>query len=217
LENLHPENPYLVGIVGGSASGKTSFIESLAKHFEADQICVISQDHYYVAKEMQQRDENGEINFDLPGSIDRQRFHDDVMRLVSGHDIYVKEYTFNNPEKAPELICYKPAPLIIMEGLFVFYYEEIRELLDLKVFLDAEDHIKLERRIRRDSSERGYPKETVLYQWHQHVVPAYKAYLEPYKAHSDIIVTNNTSFSKGLEVLVHHLKAKVQWKINSVL
>ncbi|MFN3529674.1 MAG: uridine kinase [Bacteroidia bacterium] len=211
------EQMYLVGIVGGSASGKTSFIEQLARHFDTYQITVISQDHYYVPIEQQQRDAKGELNFDLPASIDRQRFHDDVMRLISGHEIFVKEYTFNNPERKPELICYKPAPIIIMEGLFIFHYDEIRELLDLKVFLDAEEEIKLQRRIRRDASERGYPKETVLYQWHNHVMPSYKAYLEPYKAQSDIIITNNTSFERGLEVLLHHLKAKVQWKIDSVL
>lgn len=211
------EQPYLVGIVGGSASGKTSFIKALAEHFDTDQITVISQDHYYVPVEHQVSDANGIVNFDLPGSIDRDRFHDDVLRLVSGHEVYVKEYTFNNPNQQPEIICYKPAPVIIMEGLFVFYYDEIRKILDLKVYLDADEEIKLARRIRRDASERGYPEHEVLYQWHNHVMPAYRAYLEPFKAHSDIIVTNNTSFSKGLEVLIHHLKAKMAWKTDSVL
>lgn len=211
------EQMYLVGIVGGSASGKTSFIEQLALRFDSDQITVISQDHYYVPIEEQQRDAQGQLNFDLPASIDRKRFHDDVMQLISGHELYVKEYTFNNPDRKPALICYKPAPIIIMEGLFIFHYKEIRDLLDLKVFLDAEDEVKLQRRILRDASERGYSKEIVLYQWHNHVIPSYKTYLEPYKAQSDIIITNNTSFERGLEVLVHHLKAKVQWKIDSVL
>lgn len=211
------EQPYLVGIVGGSASGKTSFIHALAREFDSDQITVISQDHYYVPIDKQLKDGNGVVNFDLPGSIDRQRFHDDVLRLVSGHDVYVQEYTFNNPDRQPELICYKPAPIIIMEGLFVFHYEEIRNILDLKVYLDAEEEIKLSRRIRRDAAERGYPEEEVRYQWDNHVMPAYRSYLEPYKSQSDIIVTNNVSFSKGLEVLIHHLKAKVTWKTDSVL
>jgi uridine kinase len=212
-----PLASYLVGIVGGSASGKTSFINSLARHFEPDQITIISQDHYYVPIERQSCDANGVVNFDLPGSIDRQRFFEDVMRLVSGHEVYVQEYTFNNPEKTPEIICYKPAPVIIMEGLFVFHYSEIKELLDLKVYLDAEEEVKLSRRIRRDALERGYPEQEVLYQWHHHVMPAYRTYLAPYKAQSDLIITNNTSYAKGLEVLLHHLKAKLLWKTDSVL
>lgn len=211
------KQPYLVGIVGGSASGKTSFIHALAKEFDESQMTVISQDHYYVPINEQVKDSNGVVNFDLPGSIDRQRFYKDVLSLASGHEVHVQEYTFNNPNKQAALICYKPAPIIIMEGLFVFHYEEIRNILDLKVYLDAEEPIKLERRIRRDAAERGYPEEEVRYQWDNHVMPAYRSYLAPYKPQSDIIVTNNTSFSKGLEVLIHHLKAKLTWKTDSVL
>lgn len=161
-------------------------------------------------------DENGQLNFDLPSSIDRERFFNDLVKLASGEEIAVQEYTFNNPDKKPSLIRYKPAPIIIMEGLFVFHYTEIQEMLDLKVYLHAEEHIKLKRRIHRDASERGYPEETVMYQWRNHVMPAYKAYLEPYKAFSDIVINNNVTYDKGLEVLVNHLKSKVQWKINLV-
>jgi uridine kinase len=211
------ERPYIVGIVGGSASGKTTFIHRLAEHFDAGELCVISQDNYYVPKEQQSCDENGEINFDLPSSINRSEFHRHLTQLLAGEEIYIREYTFNNPDKEPGLLVFKPAPIIIMEGLFVFHYEEIRELLDLKIFIDADEDIKLERRIHRDAHERGYPKESVLYQWYKHVTPAFEQYLLPYKKHSDIIVTNNTSFDRGLEVLVHHLKAQVKWKTDSVL
>jgi len=211
------ERPYLVGIVGGSASGKTTFIQRLAAQFETDQLCVISQDNYYVPQEEQLCDENGEINYDLPTSINRNEFYRHLCQLLEGEEIYLREYTFNNPDKEASLLVVKPAPVIIMEGLFVFHYEEIRELLDLKVFIDAEEDVKLERRLKRDAEERGYPKDTVLYQWQNHVLPAFEQYLLPYKAFSDIIITNNTSFDKGLEVLVHHLKTQLQWKTDSVL
>jgi uridine kinase len=216
LKILHSDKPYLVGIVGGSASGKTSFIKHLSMAFDEDQLCVISQDHYYIPREQQQRDEQGHLNFDLPSSIDRERFFQDLVKLASGEEIFVEEYTFNNPNKTPELIRYKPAPIIIMEGLFIFHYTEILDMLDLKVYLHADEEIKLKRRIFRDATERGYPEETVLYQWHNHVMPAYKQYLEPYKAYSDIVINNNVTYDKGLEVLVNHLKSKVQWKINLV-
>lgn len=211
------ERPYIVGIVGGSASGKTTFIQRLSAHFGTDQLCVISQDNYYIPHEQQQCDANGEVNYDLPTSIDRSLFYHHLCQLIEGQEIYLKEYTFNNPNKEAGLLVVKPARVIIMEGLFVFHYDEIRELLDLKVFIDAEEEVKLARRIKRDADERGYPESTVLYQWNNHVMPAFRAYLLPYKAESDIIVTNNSSFEKGLEVLVHHLKAQFQWKTDSVL
>lgn len=211
------ERPYIVGIVGGSASGKTTFIQRLSAHFGPDQLCVISQDNYYIPHEQQQCDANGEVNYDLPTSIDRSLFYRHLCQLMEGQEIYLKEYTFNNPNKESGLLVVKPARVIIMEGLFVFHYDEIRELLDLKVFIDAEEDVKLARRIKRDADERGYPESTVLYQWNNHVMPAFRAYLLPYKAESDIIVTNNSSFEKGLEVLVHHLKAQFQWKTDSVL
>ena len=96
-----------------------------------------------------------------------------------------------------------------MEGLFIFHFEEIRELLDLRVFLDVREDIKLQRRIKRDAVERGYEEKTVRYQWDNHVMPSYKAYLRPYRDDANVIITNNFTYDKGLMVLVDHLKIKL--------
>ena len=200
------KSPYIVGISGGSASGKTSFLKELSTAFPDDLLCIVSQDNYYKPKEQQQKDENGEINFDLPESINRQAFHNDLVRLIQGQEVRIKEYTFNNAGKQSSEIILNPAPIIIMEGLFIFYYEEIRALLDLKVYIDARDELKLQRRIKRDHDERGYGHESVLYQWNNHVMPSYHTYLRPFRDDADLIVTNNQSFQKGLEVLCHHLQ-----------
>jgi len=98
-----------------------------------------------------------------------------------------------------------PAPVLIMEGLFIFHYNEIREALDLKVYIDARDEVKLERRLKRDRDERGYEHDVVLYQWNNHVMPSYMQYLRPYRDEADVIVTNNQSYDLGLEVLKNHL------------
>ncbi len=203
------QEPYIIGIAGGSASGKTSFIRDLKATFTQNEISIISQDNYYFPKEKQELDENGIINFDLPQSIDRDQFYTDMQDLIKGNSISCTEYTFNvSPENATTLIT-QPAPIIIMEGLFVFHYKEIRDLLNLRVYIDVRDSIKLERRINRDMKERGYPEDDVKYQWENHVVPSYKKYLRPYRDDAHIIITNNHHYSKGLEVLTDHLRAKI--------
>jgi len=202
--------PYIVGIAGGSASGKTSFLRDLKEYISTDLMTIVSQDNYYHPKEMQLRDENGEINFDLPTSINREQFHSDLVSLIENKSVSKKEYTFNNKEAEPQLITLSPAPVIIMEGLFIFHYEEIRNLLDLRVFLDVREDIKLQRRIKRDAVERGYCEETVRYQWDNHVMPSFKAYLRPYRDDANIIITNNYTYDKGLLVLANHLKMMLQ-------
>ncbi len=207
---------YLVGIAGGSASGKTSILNDLRNCFEPGMISIVSQDNYYLDRNLQALDYRGEINFDLPTAINREAFSNDVKDLLAGKSIIRKEYTFNNPAATPELVEVKPAPILIIEGLFVFYYEELRKQLDLQVYIDARDDVKLERRLRRDALERGYPETDVRYRWENHVVPCYKNYLRPFRDHCDIIIANNGSYRKGLEVLVHHLKAKALAGVDSV-
>lgn len=201
---------HIIGVAGGSASGKTSFLRDLEEMLPKGSVSIISQDNYYFPKEMQHVDENGEINFDLPTSIDRKQFHQDLVDLSSGKSITKKEYTFNNKSAEPKLITVESAPIIILEGLFIFYFEEIREMLDLRVFLDVREDIKLSRRIKRDAEERGYPEEVVRYQWDNHVLPSYKAYLRPFRDDANIIITNNFTYDKGLKVFADHLNMVIQ-------
>ncbi len=201
--------PYIVGITGGSASGKTSFLHELAAAFSPESITVVSQDHYYHPREMQLKDDNGETNFDLPTSIDRQLFYDDIHALIQGVEVKKKEYTFNNPNKEPGIITLKPAPIMVLEGLFVFHYDEICDLCDLRLFIETDEEIAFKRRLHRDYHERGYSPESVTYQWKEHVMPSYKKYLLPLRSKADIIVVNNIHYKNGLEVVLNHLHAKV--------
>jgi uridine kinase len=202
--------PYIVGIAGGSASGKTSFLRDLKEYISPELMTIVSQDNYYHPKEMQLKDENGEINFDLPTSIDREHFYSDMVSLIDKKSVSKTEYTFNNKEAESKLITLSPAPILIIEGLFIFHYEEIRDLLDLRVFLDVREDIKLRRRIKRDAIERGYCEETVRYQWDKHVTPSFKAYLRPYRDDANIIITNNYTYDKGLLVFTNHIKMILQ-------
>ncbi len=126
---------------------------------------------------MSKCDDNGIENFDLPGAIDRKSFFDDMMKLKSGVDVYKKEYTFNNPKAEPNILHFKAAPLLVVEGLFVQYGRN-RTRVGLEVFIEAKPHVKIARRIKRDQVERGYDINDVLYRYEFHVMPVYEGLIE---------------------------------------
>lgn len=199
--------PYTIGITGGSGSGKTYFIEQLASHFQPHEICLISQDHYYKPIETQVIDDKGIQNFDLPEAIEREQLHADILKLKRGEPLLKKEYMFNKLDSQPKMLEFKPAPILIIEGLFVQYYPEIEKELDLKIFIEAKDYLKLSRRIRRDNEERGYDLDDVLYRYQHHVMPVYESLIKPLKHHADFIIPNNRHFERALHVMVAALKA----------
>jgi uridine kinase len=199
--------PYIIGITGGSGSGKTLFIKKIIEDFTKKEVCLVSQDNYYKPRNQQPVDENGVYNFDRPESIDIPKFTDDLKKLIDGKTIRIKEYTFNNPEMDAGIIEFKPAPVIILEGIFIFYVEEISRLIDLKIFIDAREHIMLKRRIIRDQRERGYDLDDVLYRYEHHVMPAFNKYILPYKEHSDIIVNNHQNFNEGIKIIKSHISS----------
>jgi len=203
------KHPFTIGITGGSGSGKTFFIQNLSNRFLPSEICLLSQDHYYRDRDVQKTDERGVKNFDLPESIDHELFLQDVQKLKRGEVLHKKEYTFNNPNVTPQMLEFKPAPIIIVEGLFVQYFPEIEKELDLKIFIEAKDYLKLSRRIRRDSEERGYDLDDVLYRYQHHVMPVYESLIEPLKHRADLVIPNNSHFSRALDLITLALKAKL--------
>lgn len=202
--------PYIIGITGGSGSGKTTFLQQLKSRFGEDQVCVLSSDNYYRPTEEQELDAMGIANYDLPGSLYREELLRDVKLLMQGQVVTRQEYTFNNPNRVAETLVFKPAPILILEGIFVFHFPEISELIDLKVFLYTSESTALSRRIRRDKVERNYPLEDVLYRYEKHVLPTFRKYIEPIKDQADVIINNNNNFERGLEVMCGFLNNKLQ-------
>lgn len=198
-----------MGVTGGSGSGKTLFLKKLLGKFNPEDICLISQDNYYLPRDMQPKDENGVSNFDTPQSIDLDAYINDISTLLDGRKVIRKEYMYNHPDAIPDMLEFQPAPVIIVEGIFVLYYSRLSNLLDLKIFIDAKDPIKLKRRIIRDKEERGYDLDDVLYRYEKHVIPTYEKYIKPFRHESDLIIPNNSNFDKALEVLIAFLKTRV--------
>lgn len=202
--------PFLIGVTGGSGSGKTTFINELRANFKQSDLCIISQDDYYFPRERQKMDSHGIHNFDLPSSIDSSSFASDLVSLISGEIVRRQEYTFNNEKAEPKMLTFHPAPIILVEGIFVFHYQEIMKLLDLKIFLDAKENLKVIRRIKRDQIERNYPIEDVLYRYENHVMPTFEKYILPYKPEADIIINNNAHFRNALKVVEGFIKNKMK-------
>ncbi len=202
--------PYFVGVSGASGSGKTFFIEQLKKHLKPSQACFIAQDNYYFPLEQQPRDERGQVNFDHPQAVNLDLLYEHLQQLIQGKSVQIRQYNYNNPRLPTPLLTYHPAPIIIVEGLFVFYKKEIRELFDLKIFIEAEEHIRLHRRILRDLSERGYPLELIFDQYKHYVVPMQRRYVDPFRYHCDIIIPNNNHVQKSVEVVLDHLRWVLQ-------
>lgn len=202
--------PYIVGITGGSASGKTSFLKGVLNAFEPHEVCLISQDNYYRTIDQIPIDDQGVHNFDIPDTIDHHRYAQHIEQLRAGQSVQQREYTFNNPDVVPPLLTFHPAPIIVVEGIFVFHFRELADQMDLKIFIDAKNSIKLERRVKRDAEERGYDLDDVMYRWKYHVKPTYKQFIKPYRAEADIVIPNNIHYQRGLDVVIAFLKSKVQ-------
>lgn len=206
--------PYVIGIAGGSGSGKTFFLNCFLAHFSREEVCLISQDDYYIpVADGMTPEENKLYNFDLPATIDEAAFVADAQKLLNHETVYKKEYTFNNPLAVPKMLEIKPAPVIIIEGLFILHFREIAEMLDLKIFIDTEEEVALHRRLKRDLLERGYSEEDVRYKWVNHVLPAYQEFLLPHKPHCHKVVVNNTQVAEDIIRVTREISEEVRGKV----
>ncbi|MBT3303245.1 MAG: deoxynucleoside kinase [Bacteroidetes bacterium] len=198
----HKLNFYLISVCGASASGKSSLLDLIRTNF-GDDVSIVSQDDYYKDIDQQIKDKKGIYNFDLPEAIDHEAFIHDLHQLSEGKIIERPEYTFNHPHKIPELRVFKPAPIVVVEGLFINYTEELNELINLKVFVDADLEICFERRKERDIKIRQIPEDIFTHQWKKHVLPAYKLHVKPCRKMANFIIDNNSNMTEGFA----HLKA----------
>lgn len=199
----------IIGICGGSGSGKTTLLNRLYTKYKHLQPSVFSMDNYYRTIEHQLIDENGEINFDLPSALDQTKLVSDLQKLVNGEEIVVKEYHFNSPPDKHVLITIRPSDIIIVEGLFLFHYPEVRNVLDFSVFIDVDPKTQLDRRLYRDQETRGYSREAILYQWENHVIPCFDNYLLPYQKDADFLFRNDANADVDFVALTQEIDQRL--------
>ncbi len=201
---------FIVGITGGSASGKTEFVKRILDRFNKLEVCLISQDNYYWPREQQKVDKSSYINFDLPETIDVKTFAEHIGRLKKNQTVNCKEYVFNNAASTAQLIKLNPAPIVIVEGIFVLHYPEIANYLDLKLYVEADSDLMLKRRLTRDQEERGYDFNEIMHRFENHVKPAYEKYILPYRKTADIVVPNYDHYDQAFNVVAEFLRAQLR-------
>jgi uridine kinase len=195
------KNPFVIGICGGSGSGKTTLLKRLSESFSGLSTAVFSMDNYYFPIEKQAKDKNGVVNFDLPTALNEAKLTGDLLQLIQGEPIEVKEYFFNSPPDKNVLITIEPAEVLIVEGLFLFHYPTVFKAIDYSVFVDVDHKIQLDRRLYRDQETRGYKRSDILYQWDNHVLPCYEQFIEPYRQHASFIFRNDQNADSDFDSL----------------
>lgn len=191
----------VIGIAGGSGSGKSTFAELVRSNLDNTELRVIRHDSYYRPLNHMSLEERAQVNFDHPSSLDTPMMVDHVSRLLKGETIEVPEYDFSLHTRKPESKTMKPPAVLIVEGILIFSEKELRNLFDMKVFIDTDDDDRLMRRINRDIKERGRDLDSVLAQYRDTVKPMHLEFVEPSKRWADIIIPHGGRNKVGLDLL----------------
>ena len=198
------ENVCIVGIAGGTASGKTTIVRKIKEKF-GDDIAVINHDSYYKAHDDLSYEDRSRLNYDHPESFDTDLMIADVKKLRNNEpiDMPVYDYTIHNRSDATVHVV--PKKVIILEGILILESKELRDLMDIKVFVDTDADERLMRRIRRDMQERARSIESILTQYRETVKPMHEQFVEPSKKYADIIIPRGGENTTGISILQEHL------------
>ena len=181
----------VIGIAGGTGSGKTTVVNQIIQELPEDEVCVISQDSYYKDTSHLLFDDRTKINFDHPKAIDFDLLVAHLKELKKGNAIEQPIYSFIEHNRTKETITMYPKKVIIVEGILILTHTDIRELFDIKLYVHADSDERLIRRLRRDMSERGRDLEEVLDRYQNTLKPMHQQFIEPTKEFADIIIPNN--------------------------
>ncbi|WP_455543984.1 uridine kinase [Intestinibacter sp.] len=195
----------IVGIAGGSASGKTTIVNNIKELFQND-IELISHDNYYLSNDDKTMEERVKLNYDHPSSFDTDKMIEDVKKLKEGEVIYRPVYDYTQHTRAEEVVEVHPKKVVILEGILILEDPRLRDLMDIKVFVDTDADERLMRRILRDTQERGRTVESVLNQYVTTVKPMHEQFVEPSKKYADIIIPRGGENKIGIHILQEHLK-----------
>ncbi len=190
----------IIGITGGSGLGKSTIVRKISE--VCSDFVFIAQDNYYRSAEYISNENITAFNFDHPDAFDTELLHRHLTLLKQGRAIDMPQYDFVHHRRKDETVRVAPRPLVIIEGLMVLYDRQIRDLLDLKLYVDTPDDIRFIRRLRRDISERGRTAESVITQYLEVVRPGHFNFIEPTKEYADLIIPEGGYNENALQVLI---------------
>ena len=195
----------IIGIAGGTGSGKTTLMKNLVKEF-GDQVAVVSHDNYYRRHDEMTYEERCLINYDEPAAFENDLMvqHLDCLRRGEAVECPVYDYTVHN--RSDETVRIEPKRVIIVEGILIFADEALREIMDIRIFVDTDADIRLCRRVKRDVNKRGRTLESVLTQYQQTVKPMHEKYVEPSKKYADLVVPEGGKNYVALDMIAQRIQ-----------
>lgn len=202
----------IIGIAGGTGSGKTTVVDQIVSELPEDEVCIISQDSYYHDTSHLTLEERTKINFDHPKAIDFDLLVSHLKQLREGYSFEQPVYSFIDHNRTGETITTYPKKVIIVEGILILSHPEIREMFDIKIFVHADSDERLIRRLRRDIATRGRDLEEVLHRYKTTLKPMHQQFIEPTKEYADIIIPTNKYNTVAVEVIRSIIHQKISYK-----
>lgn len=204
--------PLIVGIAGGSGSGKTTLVQEILKLLPGQSVVVIPHDAYYKDNSQLSLEERRRINYDHPGSIDTDLLVKHLAALKAGRAIERPTYDFTTYTHQPATVHVEPTDVIIVEGILILENRRLRELMDLKLFVDTDADIRFIRRLTRDIQERGRTLDSVIQQYMETVRPMHLEFVEPSKRHADVIIPEGGLNEAAIAMIAARLEYILAWK-----
>ena len=199
------EKILVIGIAGGSGSGKTTLLKNIIETF-GPAVTVISHDNYYKRHDEMTYAERCKLNYDEPAALETELMVQQLQELRQGREISCPVYDFTIHNRSNETLLIKPERVIIVEGILIFENEALRNLMDIKIFVDADADIRICRRIKRDVNKRGRTLESVLLQYQQTVKPMHEKYVEPSKKFANLVVPEGGKNFVALDMIVDRIR-----------
>eukprot|EP00741_Cyanophora_paradoxa_P006628 tig00001029_g6413.t1 len=203
---IRAASPFIIGVAGGTASGKTTVCDKIIEHLQDKRVVNISQDAFY--RTLPDDWDPSAINWDHPDAFDNDLMLDTLAKLKNGQPVDIPVYNFAKNSRTEETQRVEGSEVILFEGILVFY-SKLRELMDMKIFVDADADTRLARRVQRDILERGRDVMGVLHQYEHYVKPAYEEYIMPTKKHADIIIPRGGENTVAIDLIVQHIRQRL--------
>jgi uridine kinase len=201
------EKPVVFGVAGGTASGKTTVARLILESVGASQMAYLPHDAYYQDRPDLSLAERAAVNYDHPNSLETKLMIKHIQQLLAGKPVQVPVYDFTNHRRTKETVSVEPAPIILVDGILIFTKRKLREMMDIKVFVDTDADIRFIRRLQRDMTERGRSFDSVIEQYMETVRPMHVKFVEPSKRFADVIIPNGGMNQVAIAMVVSRLEA----------
>lgn len=199
-------NTILIGIAGGTGSGKTTLADKLVDNFGNDEVSILRHDSYYKRHDNMTYEERSQLNYDHPDAFDTELLCEHIRKLKAGEAVEMPVYDYTIYNRSDKVVLVNPAPVIVLEGILIFAEKQLCELMDIKVFVDTDADVRILRRIVRDVKERGRSLDSVITQYLTTVKPMHEQFVEPSKRRADIIIPEGGENVVALEMLIQRVR-----------